>query len=248
MKVTLVLLILAFGQASWAVGQSSSLFKRSQAAKAAERAATTQPRSNGTLPGNAGAKPPQSLGSNTALAAASLTAIKMPEPKVIKVNDFVGVIVRYRVRNQTKAKIEQESEWDVNAKLDAWFRIHDSKWQDQTFRAGKPEIKFKNENELKNKGKSDWKDTLETRVMAKVIDVKPNGNLVLVAWQTKGMDKDLQYLRLTGECNRDHITPDGNITSDRIFALDVRIMNEGAVRDAVKRGWFKEILDGWKPF
>ncbi len=248
MRMALVMMILLFGPVGWAVGQSSSLFKRDQAKKAAQRAATTRPSANGSMPVNAGAAGTAAVATNPKLAAVSLTAIELPEPKVIKVNDFVGVIVRYQVRHESSAKLKQDSEWDVNAKLDAWFRLHDSKWTGQGFRAGKPEIKFKNENELENKGKSDRKDMLETRVMAKVIDVKPNGNLVLVAWQTKGMNEDVQCLRLSGECNSRDITPDGNIVSDKVFALDVRIMNEGAVRDAVKRGWFKELLDGWKPF
>lgn len=248
MRMTLIVTIMTLGPAAWAWGQSSSLYKRHVSRKAASQAATTQP-ANGSLPAGLPASAASASGErNTALAAASLTAIKVPEPKLLQVNDLVGVIIRYRLKSQSRAKMTQESEWDLNAKLSAWFRLHDGKLTNQGFRAGRPEVKFKTENEMENKGKSDWKDILETRVMSKIIDVKPNGNLVLVAWQTKGMNDDLQYLRFSGECNRDHITPDGNIMSDKVFALDVRIMSEGEVRDAVKRGWFKEFLDRVKPF
>ena len=41
---------------------------------------------------------------------------------------------------------------------------------------------------------------------------------------------------------------DGSILSDKIFGLEVKTMNEGAVKDAVKRGWFKEFTDVVKPF
>ncbi|MBN2560365.1 MAG: flagellar basal body L-ring protein FlgH [Phycisphaerae bacterium] len=248
MRVTLAVFVLTFGPVGWAAGQSSSLFKRCEARRAAERAATTQPSGNGSLPVNAGAANARAMGGNTALAEVSLTAIRLPEPKVIKVHDFIGVIVRYQVQHQSSSKLEQESEWDANAKLEAWFRLHDRKWTDQGFRAGKPEVKFANKNELENEGKADRKDKFETRLMAKVIDVKPNGNLVIVGWSKMGIDKEEQYIRLTGECNRDHITADGNITSDKIFGLDVVTMNKGAVRDAVKRGLFKEFLDDWKLF
>jgi flagellar L-ring protein precursor FlgH len=246
--MALIGLTLAFGPASWAMGQSSSLFKRAQAREAADSAATTRPAPNGALRANAGSAPSRSSDRNATLAAASLTAVKLPEPKVIKVHDLISVIVRYRLRQQTIAKMEQDSEWDVNAKLEAWFRLHDGKWNNQQFRAGRPEIKFENKNELENEGKTKRKDLFETRLMAKVLDIKPNGNLIIVGWQRVEMDEDVQYLRLTGECNRDHLSPDGSIMSDKIFALEVRTMNEGAVRDAVKRGWLKEFLDGIKPF
>jgi flagellar L-ring protein precursor FlgH len=246
--MAMAVLILSFGPAGWALGQSSSLFKQSQEKKTEEQAATTKPASNGTLPANAGATSGQPAEGNKALKAASLTAVKLPEPKIIMVNDFVGVVVRYQLRQQSSSKIKQDSKWDVNAKLAAWFRLHDRKWQQQDFQGGTPEVKFNEKNKLDNQGEANRKDMLETRVMAKVIDIKPNGTLVIVAWSRMEMDDEVQYLRLTGECNRDDITADGNVTSDKIYGPEVRIMNDGAVKDAVKRGWFKEILDTAKPF
>ncbi len=234
--------------ACWAWGQSSSLFRQAQEAKAAQAAAATQPSANGALPANAGAAVPRTVSGNVNLTAASLTAVRLPEPKVLRVNDFVGVVIRYQLRHQSTSKLQQDDKWDVNAKLAAWFRLHDRKWVDQDFERGTPEIKFNSKNKIDNKGQADRKDVFETRVMAKVIDVKPNGNLVIVAWSRMVIDDEDQYLRLTGECNRNDITADGNITSDKIFGLDVRTMNEGAVRDAVKRGWFKEFADTAKPF
>jgi len=248
MRLAVAVLILSFGPAGWALGQSSSLFKQSQEKKAEEQAATTKPAGNGTLPVNAGATSGQSAEGNKALREGSLTAVKLPEPKIIMVNDFVGVVVRYQLRQQSSSKIKQDSKWDVNAKLSAWFRLHDRKLQQQDFQGGTPEVKFNEKNKLDNQGEANRKDMLETRVMAKVIDIKPNGTLVIVAWSRMEMDDEVQYLRMTGECNRDDITADGNVTSDKVYGLEVRTMNEGAVKDAVKRGWFKEILDTAKPF
>lgn len=264
MRTVLAVLILAFGPAGWALGQTSSLFRQVQDKKAAAEAATTKPSAGGTVPSNAGAANGQTgngqaanvptpngqpnNNNNPELKKASLTAVRMQEPKLIKINDFVGIVIRYQLRHQSSAKIKQDDKWDVNDKLSAWFRIHDKKWQQQAFQGGTPEVDFSNKNKLDNQGEANRKDTLETRVMAKVVDVKPNGNLVLVAWSRMEIDDEVQYLRLTGECNRDQITADGNVTSDRIYGLDVRTLNEGAVKDAVKRGWFKELIDTAKPF
>jgi len=248
MRKALGLCILIFGPAGLAVGQSSSLFRQSQTEKAAQQNAATKPADNGSLPENAGAAGPRTVSGNTELTKASLTAIKLPEPKVLKVNDFVGVVVRYQLRHESSSKVKQDNKWDVNAKLAAWFRLHDQKLVEQDFEGGTPEVKFKNKNGMENEGKADRKDVFETRVMAKVLDIKPNGNLVIVAWSRMEIDNESQCLRLTGECNRNDITADGNVTSDKIFGLDVRTMNEGAVRDAVKRGWFKELYDTAKPF
>lgn len=248
MRFGLTVLVLILGPAGWVLGQSSSLFLRDQARKAAAAEATTQPAANGALRADAGAAVAAGVSRNAALSKVSLTAITPPEPRLIKVNDLVGVIVRYRLRHESTSKLKQDDKWDANGKLSAWFRIHDNKLQQQAFAGGAPEAKFNSKNMMDNKGEAKRDDVFETRLMAKVVDIKPNGNLIIVAWSRMEIDDELQYLRMTGECNREQMSPDGTISSDKIFALEVRTMNEGAVKDAVKRGWFKELTDTVKPF
>ena len=248
MRTMVVMAVLLLGPASWVLGQSSSLFRAHHTRQAARSAATTRPSGNGALQVNAGAATPQSMARNLTLSRFSLTAVTPPKPELIQVNDLIGVIVRHRYRSKTDAKMEQESEWDVVAKLDAWFRIHDGKLQQQAFRGGKPEIKFECENELENEARTDRKDILETRLMGKVIDVKPNGNLVIVASYSIDTDHDVQTLVLTGEVNRRDIGPDRSVTSDKIYGLKIGSAPRGAVYDATKRGWLKELLDTVKPF
>ncbi|MFQ5412309.1 MAG: flagellar basal body L-ring protein FlgH, partial [Phycisphaerae bacterium] len=244
----LVILIATLGPAGWALGQSSSLFRIHRARRMKEAAATTRPATNGALRANAGvAARPNSLG-NLPLARYSLTAVSPPEPTVIKVNDLIGVIIRHRYNSKTKAKLEQDSEWDLSAKLEAWFRIHDRKLVQQPLRGGKPEVNFNNTSELDNKVKSDRRDILETRMMGKVIDVKPNGNLIIIAAYSIGTDLDTQTLVLSGEINSRDIKPDRTVTSDKIFDLKIGTASHGAIVDTIKRGWFKELLDNLKPF
>ena len=247
--------VLALSACATAFAQSSSLFVQSQQTNGARAAATTQPCDDGALRANAGAmlpmmpqivnaQPPR----NFALAQFSLTAIAPAEPKVIRVNDFIGVIVRHRLRYQTDSRLDSKSRWDLKSKLDAWFRIHDHKWVEQPFAGGTPEVKFKNQNDMQNTGTSNRRDVFEVRLKAKVIDVKPNGNLTIYAITRVKIDDEDQFITMTGECNKTDIEADGNVTSDKIFNLDIKTDNDGAVRDAVKRGWLKEFLDTTKAF
>ncbi|MCG8404316.1 MAG: flagellar basal body L-ring protein FlgH [Phycisphaerales bacterium] len=248
MRTTLVIGVLLFGPGTWVFGQSSSLFKADRAKEVAAAALTTQPAANGALPVNAGTTKQPSSTRNVALAKFSLTAVSPPEPAVIKVHDLIGVIVRHRYRARTDSRMEQESEWDIQARLDAWFRIHDRRWLQQDFGGGTPEISFNNQNELENQGRADRRDLLETRMMGKVIDVKPNGNLIIVASYSIGTDHDEQILALSGEISTRDIGPDRTVTSEKIFGLEIVTTPRGAIADATKRGWFKEALDLVKPF
>lgn len=234
--------------ASGLLGQSSSLFLEGQGRKAAAAAATTRPAANGALRADAGAYVARENDPNPALTAVSLTTIAPPEPVVIKVNDLIGVIIRERMKYQSRGRTQQDSEWDVKAKLDAWFRVHDGTWLQQPFRGGTPEIGFSSENGLKNKGNFDRQDVFETRVKAKVIDVKPNGNLIIVARNRIRVEDEYKFITVTGECNKRDISPDRTITSDKIFDSQISFEAEGTVTDASKRGWFKKLMDKIKPF
>jgi len=248
MRMTSMFLVTLFLPASWAVGQSSSLFLAAQARQGEAQAVTTQPGPNGIVGANVGTVTPQAPLRNQALVNFSFTAIELPEPRVYRVNDLISVIVRHRFRSQVDARMQQESEWDLTAKLDAWFRIHEGKLQQQLFRGGKPEVNFETENELENIGRSNRQDVLETRLKAKIIDIKPNGNLVIVAAKQIGNGEDVQVIMLSGECHKDDIQPDGSITSDQIHDLVVDTSNRGAIADVTKRGWLKELLDVSKAF
>lgn len=237
-----------------AAGQSSSLFNRAQAQPSQQASATTQPAINGAVRAENGAAIPQvpivipPPPRNLALAQYSLTSIAPPEPKAIGVNDFIGVIVRHRLRYQTDSRLEQKNKWNLQSKLAAWFRFHDRKLVQQDFERGTPEVKFDHKNDIQNRGVSDRRDVFETRLKAKVVDVKPNGNLTIFALTQVEIDDEKQFILMTGECNKTDIAPDGNVTSDKIFNLVIKTDNDGAVRDAVKRGWFKEFLDTAKAF
>lgn len=234
--------------AGWAMGQSSSLFLKSQTVKAQAVAAATQPAVNGTQRTSAGAVIAPREVRNPVLLQTSLTAVPSPERQLIRVGDFVSVVVRHRLNYQSLGRNQQNSKWDVKSKLSAWFRISDGKWVQQDFEGGTPEVNFKNENKLQNNANFDRRDAFETRVMAKIIDVKPNGNLVIMARQSVKIDSEDQFVELTGECNKSDIGPNKTITSDKIFDLNVRTNNDGEVRHGIKGGWLKTGWDRVKPF
>lgn len=248
MRMLLGILMLVLTSSAWAAAQSNSLFLHSQAAKAEAQAATTQPAANGAVQANAGATQSTAIVRNVALAQVSLTAMTPSEPSTIQVNDLITVVVRHRLRYQSEARTNQQSRWNLRTRLDGWFRIHDRKWTQQDFERGTPDIRLRNQNDLQNQGRADRKDVFETRVMAKVMDVKPNGNLILGAHSRVKIGEEDQLIVLTGECNKSDIAPDGSILSDKIYALEVITENDGAMQDLANRGWLKRLVDDVKPF
>lgn len=248
MRSVAILFAIVLASASWAAGQSNSLFLQSVELKAQQAAASTQPAANGSLPASAGTTPSVVPIRNQPVAQLSLTAVPPPEPKLIQVNDLLTVVVRHRLRYQSEARTNQQSNWKLETTLDAWFRLHDRKLVEQDFERGTPAIDFENKSRLQNQGRADRKDIFETRVMAKVLDVKPNGNLIIGAHSRVKIGEEDQRIVLTGECNKNDIAPDNSILSDKVFALEVVTDNDGAMQDVANRGWLKRLVDDVKPF
>lgn len=243
-----ILSLVTLGPVGWAMAQSSSLFKAHQAGVAQRQAAATQPAANGSVRANAGTTVQPGAGRNEPLAAVSLTAVSAPQPSAIQVNDLIGVIIRHRFRSQIDARLQQENEFDVQSKLDAWFRIHDHRWVQQDFQRGKPEVNFRNDVELQNQSRSNRQDILETRMNGRVIDVKPNGNLVIVASYEIDNGQDVQQLVLSGEIHPRDLSLDRTITSDKIAELRIKTTPEGDVANSTRPGWLKRIYDKLKAF
>ncbi|MEK6644517.1 MAG: flagellar basal body L-ring protein FlgH [Planctomycetota bacterium] len=248
MNRAILIATILLAPAAWAVAQSNSLFVQHQSRSAEHMAAATQPAGNGAMRADAGASVQLGPIRNMSLSYVSLTAVEPAQPRVIRINDLVGVIIRHRLRYQSDARLQQQSRWELKSKLDAWFRINDRKLEQQNFEGGVPEIKFKNDNNMQNQGRADRNNLFETRVKAKVIDIKPNGLLVLTAWSKIEIDGENQFIRFSGECHKDDMSPDGSVTSDKIYALDVKTFSEGAMKDLSQRGWLKEFMDQTKPF
>jgi flagellar L-ring protein FlgH len=251
-----------------AVAQHNSLLglknhNNGQAAAGDQTYATTQPvaQAEGLIapPANGVAMPPPARPRSRAavgfepppnpmLLAVSPIAFEPPQPKVIEVNSLVTIIIRESRTSLNDAKMKSEKDWQTQAKLAQWFRL-DS--QDhlvsQDFPNGAPGVDWDFQNTYEGKGKYDRKDELTTRITARVIDVKPNGNLVLEARKRIKTGDEILLATLTGECRSDDVTAANTVLSTQIADLEIEMPDRGAVRDATTRGWLMRLFDFAKP-
>ncbi len=249
--------ILAFWSAV-SLAQSNSLLGRSPRptpeADPATPPVVSQPT---TLGPGVGARPPAAPRSgqpnepppNPVLLAVSPFAVDVPEPQRIEVHSLVTIIIRENRTSLTDAKLKSEKEWEIQAELAKWLRFdkHD-RLVPQTFEArGKPGVDFSFENQYEGKGTYDRKDSLTTRLTATVIDVKPNGNLVLEARKRIKVGDEVLVATLTGECRAEDVTSANTVLSTQIADLEIEMPDMGAVRDATRRGWLMRMFDLLRP-
>lgn len=94
----------------------------------------------------------------------------------------------------------------------------------------------------------DRSDSMIARITAEVLDVKPNGNLVLQARKTIRTDAEDQHFILTGVCRAEDITPDNSVLSTQLYDLMLQKNSKGDVHMATERGNLPKLLDYLNPF
>ncbi len=81
-----------------------------------------------------------------------------------------------------------------------------------------------------------------------MIDIRPNGNLVIEARREIQINEEMWIQSLTGVVRRQSIGPDRTVRSDEIAELRIEKREKGFVRESYQRGWFTKWYDTWKPF
>jgi flagellar L-ring protein precursor FlgH len=179
----------------------------------------------------------------------SYYSVPVPQPKVIKKHDLVTIIVREESQNKSAATTDLKKEAELNAKIEQFMRINLNKLTLQNnIGAVTPEIKVNGDRSFKADGAIDRSDSVTFRVTAEVIDVKPNGTLVVQARKRIKTDEEEEVVVLSGVCRAEDISADNTILSTQLFDLEMTKNHTGAIRDANTRGWVPRLLDALNPF
>lgn len=185
---------------------------------------------------------------NEVLLATSLFAVEAPQPRKIRVHDLLTIVIREEKRATSDSDLKVDRKWEITAELKKWIRINEQcKLVPQVFPAGNPALDLEYEDKYKGKGKVARKDSLITRVTATVIDVKPNGTLVLEAKKNIQVDEDRQIVTLTGICRSEDVTAQNTVLSTQLADARIEIQHTGPARDAARRGWLARLWDLVRP-
>ncbi|MFQ6048823.1 MAG: flagellar basal body L-ring protein FlgH, partial [Phycisphaerae bacterium] len=178
----------------------------------------------------------------------SLISVRLPEPRRFRLHDLITIIVLEKKKYESDAETDLEKKVTLQAALEKWFRIHKRKWFQQDFEAGTPQVDFSLKGQWEGEGTAEREDRFTMRITAEVVDVKPNGNLVLEARKYIKNDEDEQIITLTGVCRGADVTADNTVLSTQVAGLTIRVTHVGAVRDATRRGWIPRLFDLLRPF
>jgi flagellar L-ring protein precursor FlgH len=182
-------------------------------------------------------------------AQVSFFAVPEPEPKTLKAHDLVTIIVNEQSEITSKGTNNSSRDSELDAKVNNFVKVNlGSATVKGLAPAVVPEINLSGIRSFQGQGEVDRTDSFTARITAEVVDVKPNGTLVLQARKTIKTDEEEQQFILTGVCRVDDITADNSILSTQLYDLELQKNHKGDVRAATKRGSIGKLLDVINPF
>ncbi len=179
------------------------------------------------------------------IRASSLLFVQKPKPKNFAIHDQVTIVIDERSTISADSKLDTKKDYDFNAALTKFPSL-------QAFLEGQIEngdsnsgaaLGINSKNKFKGQGTYDRTDKFSARITATVIDVKPNGNMVLEARKTITKDKEVSLLILSGTCRREDVTDANTVLSTQLADLNLVTQNEGQVKDSATKGFIPRILE-----
>jgi flagellar L-ring protein precursor FlgH len=185
------------------------------------------------------------------VAAVSFFSVAPPKPKTYKKHDLITVIALEDSTFSSNGTTSETKTTDFDSQLNAFIAFRPSHLQLHSVISGGsnvPEIQTTNSRDYKGTGEVDRTDTLTDRFTAEVVDVKPNGTLILQAIKQIKTDEEEQRMILTGICRAEDVTADNSVLTTQLFDLELQTNHNGAVTDGTRRGFLPRLLDTFSPF
>lgn len=183
-----------------------------------------------------------------AIAATSLAAVRIPEPKRFALHDLITIVIRESTQTDFEATLETNKESEFDGRISDFPNLNlrdllNFQLRPSSMSEGEPTLGVTYEGEFTGEGEYSRRESISGRITARVIDIKPNGTLVLEARKFIQSDKETLNLVLTGMCRPEDVSIDNTILSSQIYDLRLEKLHEGELRRTTKKGILTKVLE-----
>lgn len=173
--------------------------------------------------------------------------VDAPKPQEIKVHDIITVTVKEAAETNAKSTYNRQRNGQYTAQLAQFIRINAQGNLDNAAQ-NSPEIDGELQSRLQSTGQVTESESMKYRIAATVVDILPNGVLVLEAHKSIVDNKDLWEYTLTGKVDPKKVSPDASVLSENVADLSIAKRQHGKLTDSTKRAWFIHLYDWIGPF
>lgn len=178
----------------------------------------------------------------------SWTYQAVEEPPVIKIHDLVTVIVDEASQVTSEGEMDRRKKAHGKWALTDWISLHNYMLRPDKQGGGDPTIAGEMDTKYQAEAELETRDAMKFRIACHVVDIRPNGSLVLEGHRSIRNNQEVWEMSLSGVVRPEDIMPDNTVESENIAELRIDKGEAGHVRDGYNRGWMQTLLDEYQPF
>jgi len=182
------------------------------------------------------------------MADASWTYQAPAEPKTWKLNDFVTVLIEEKTRMTREGLVDQRKQAQGAMALNDWIAFDGFAVVPDPQTQGDPKITGILDNKYRAQANLQNRDLFESSVQCVIVDIRPNGTLVLEGHAKAQFDDEEWDLSVSGIVRPEDILPNNTVKSEKVAEKRIVRLSSGHGRDGIRRGWLGKLLDKFQPF
>lgn len=170
-----------------------------------------------------------------------------PKHAELQVFDIVTIVVDEKSELQRNQKFNRQKNARLLADLKEFIRLGPN-GNLVNAAANNPKVDANLQSTLNSTGQVTDTEGIKYRIAATIMDVHPNGTLVLEAKKTIQTQDGESIYKLTGILRAQDVGPDNTASSENIANLNIMKAQSGRVYDSTKRNWGQRLFDFLTPF
>lgn len=174
--------------------------------------------------------------------------IEVEPPREIRLNDIVTIIVDEKAQVLSEGEIDRRNRSNIDARLQDWIELNGLNIKPAPQNDGDPRVRGFLNSQMRAEAGMEAIEGMKLRIAAYVVDIRPNGNLVIEAHRRIRHNDSMWHQSLTGVVRREDILPNNTVFSEDVAELHIDKFETGEVRDGYKRGWLLKFIDTVRPF
>jgi flagellar L-ring protein precursor FlgH len=173
---------------------------------------------------------------------------RVDPPATVKLHDLITITVKEGSALNSQGQVDRRKTGTYDFQLKNWIKLDGLSIKAAPQNGGQPTANATLDQEYQADTQLQTKDSLTFSIAAEIVDIRPNGNLVLEAHRHIRINEDVWEQSLTGIIRREDILPNNIVLSQNIAELTIDKREVGHVRDGYKRGWLTRFYDRFSIF
>jgi len=178
----------------------------------------------------------------------SWTSRPLPEVPTVKINSLVTVLVDEKSMVISEGELDRKKKAHGEMILKDWVLLKGlAAVIPDPASLGDPKIRGEIDNKIRADGSVETRETMEFKIACRVVDIRPNGNLILEAHREIQANEEIWNVSLTGEIRPEDVLPNNTVLSENIADMRIHKREQGEVRNSYRSGWLLKFLDKFQP-